>query len=70
MGDTVTINARGNYVDEPEAEEVKVDDVEVVLGGPGVMEEFTQNLTGVKPEETRSFHGRVSRRLQRDRLSR
>ena len=55
LGDTVTINARGNYVDEPEEEEVKVDDVEVVLGGPGVMEEFTQNLTGVKPEETRSF---------------
>ena len=55
IGDTVTINARGNYVDEPEEEEVKVDDVEVVLGGPGVMEEFTQNLTGVKPEESRSF---------------
>ena len=55
LGDTVTINARGNYVDEPEAEEVKVDNVQVVLGGPGVMEEFTENLTGVKPEETRSF---------------
>ena len=55
IGDTVTINARGNYVDEPEADEVKVDDVEVVLGGPGVMEEFTENLTGVKPDETRSF---------------
>ena len=54
-GDTVTINARGNFVDEPEGEEVKVDDVEVVLGGPGVMEEFTQNLTGVKPDDTRSF---------------
>ena len=55
MGDTVTINARGNYVDEPEEEEVKVDDVPVVLGGPGVMDEFTQNLIGVKPEDTRTF---------------
>ena len=55
IGDTVTINARGNYVDDPEAEEVKVDDVEVVLGGPGVMEEFTENLTGVKPDDTRTF---------------
>jgi trigger factor len=54
-GDTVTINARGNFVDEPEAEEVKVDGVAVVLGGPGVMEEFTQNLTGVKPDDTRTF---------------
>jgi len=54
-GDTVTINARGKFIDEPEEEEVKVDDVEVVLGGPGVMEEFTENLTGVKPDETRTF---------------
>ncbi len=54
-GDTVTINATGKMLDEPESEEIKVDDVEVVLGGPGVMEEFTENLTGVKPEETRTF---------------
>ena len=54
-GDTVTINATGKMVDEPESEEIKVDDVEVVLGGPGVMEEFTENLTGVKPDETRTF---------------
>lgn len=55
LGDTITINARGKFVDEPEAEEIKVDDVEVVLGGPGVMEEFTENLTGVKPDDTRTF---------------
>lgn len=54
-GDTVTINATGKFLDEPETEEVKVDDVEVVLGGPGVIEEFTENLTGVKPEDTRTF---------------
>ena len=54
-GDSVTINATGKIVDEPEAEEIKVNDVEVVLGGPGVMEEFTANLTGVKPDETRTF---------------
>jgi trigger factor len=56
LGDTVTINARGKFVDEPpEAEEIKVDDVEVVIGGPGVQQEFTENLTGVKPEDTRTF---------------
>jgi trigger factor len=55
LGDTVTINARGKIVDEPEAEEIKVDDVEVVLGGPGVMEEFTENLTGVRPDDSRTF---------------
>jgi trigger factor len=56
LGDTVTINARGKFADEPaEAEEIKVDDVEVVLGGPGVQQEFTENLTGVRPEETKTF---------------
>jgi len=55
LGDTVTINARGKFVDEPEAEEIKVDDVEVVLGGQGVQQEFTDNLTGVKAEETKTF---------------
>jgi len=54
-GDTVTVNARGNFVEQPEEEEIKVDDVEVVLGGPGVQKEFTENLTGVRPEETRTF---------------
>jgi trigger factor len=55
LGDTVTVNARGNYVDEPEEEDIKVDDVEVLLGGPNVQQEFTENLTGVKPDETRTF---------------
>jgi trigger factor len=55
LGDTVTINARGKFADEPDAEEIKVDDVEVVLGGPGVQQEFTENLTGVRPEETKTF---------------
>ena len=36
-------------------EEIKVDDVEVVLGGQGVQQEFTENLTGVRAEETRTF---------------
>ena len=27
----------------------------MVLGGPGVQQEFTENLTGVKPEETKTF---------------
>ena len=55
LGDTVTINARGNWVDQPEEEEIKVDDVEVVLGGPGVQQEFTDNLLGVRPEDKKSF---------------
>jgi trigger factor len=55
LGDTVTVNARGNFVEDPEEEEIKVDDVEVVLGGPGVQKEFTDNLTGVRPDDSRTF---------------
>ena len=55
LGDTVTINARGNFVENPEEEEIKVDNVEVVVGGPGVQQEFTDNLLGAKPDDTKSF---------------
>jgi trigger factor len=55
LGDTVTVNARGNFVEEPEEEEIKVDDVEVVIGGPGVQKEFTENLTGVRADDSRTF---------------
>ena len=55
LGDTVTINARGNFVVDPEEEEIKVNDVQVVLGGTGVMQEFTDNLLGVRPDDKRSF---------------
>jgi trigger factor len=55
LGDTVTINARGNFVEDPEEEDIKVDDVEVVLGGEGVQQEFTDNLLGVRPDDKRSF---------------
>jgi trigger factor len=55
LGDTVTVNARGNFVENPDEEEIKVDDVEVVLGGLGVQQEFTDNLLGTKPDDKRSF---------------
>lgn len=55
LGDTVTINARGRLVDEPDEEEIKVDDIEVVLGGPNVQAEFTENLIGVRPEDKKTF---------------
>jgi trigger factor len=54
-GDTVTINARGNFVENPEEEDINVDDVEVILGGPGVQQEFTDNLLGVRPDDKKSF---------------
>ena len=54
-GDTVTVNVQGKFVDEPEAEDIKADDIEVVLSGEGVQQEFTDNLLGTKADDTKSF---------------
>ena len=59
VGDTVTINVEGKFlgdkVEGQEEENIKADDVEVVLGGPGVQPEFTENLLGVKPDDEKTF---------------
>ncbi len=55
LGDTVTVNVEGKFLDDPDEENIKKDDVEVTLGGGGVQPEFTDNLTGVKPDEERTF---------------
>ena len=55
IGDTVTVSVLGKFVDEPEEEEIKADDIDVVLGGEGVQQEFTDNLQGTKSDDTKSF---------------
>ncbi len=47
--------SRGKFVDDSEEEDIKADDVEVILGGKGVQPEFTDNLTGVKPDDEKTF---------------
>src|SRR2546428_2989366 len=51
IGDTVTANFHGKFVDTPEAEPINVQDVDVVLGGQGVVQEITDNLTSAKPDD-------------------
>ena len=55
LGDSVTINVEGTFIDNPEEESIKQEDVEVTLGGKGVQQEFTDNLIGVKAEDEKSF---------------
>ncbi len=55
LGDTVTINVDGKFVDEPERENIKQDDIDVTLGGTSVQPEFTDNLLGVKADDERTF---------------
>jgi trigger factor len=55
LGDTVTVNFHGKFVEAPEEEDISVEDVDVELGGAGVQQEFTDNLLGVRPDEERTF---------------
>lgn len=55
MGDTVTVNFTGKFVGEPDAEDINVEEVDVELGGPGVQQEFTDNLLGVRADQTKTF---------------
>ncbi|HEX6188850.1 MAG TPA: trigger factor [Pyrinomonadaceae bacterium] len=55
VGDTVTANFHGKFLDAPDAEPINVEDVDVVLGGEGVVQAITDNLTGAKPDEEKAF---------------
>ncbi|HYJ46441.1 MAG TPA: trigger factor, partial [Pyrinomonadaceae bacterium] len=55
VGDTVTVNFQGKFVETPDEEDINVADVDVEIGGPGVQQEFTDNLMGVKADDVRTF---------------
>ncbi|HEX6186213.1 MAG TPA: trigger factor [Pyrinomonadaceae bacterium] len=54
-GDTVTVDIQGHYVEPPAEEDINVEDVDIVLGGEGVLPDFTEHLTGVRPDEAKTF---------------
>jgi len=55
LNDTVTASFHGKFIDEPDAEPIKVEDVDVVLGGEGVVQEITDALTGTKADDEKTF---------------
>jgi trigger factor len=55
LGDIVTANFIGRFIDQPDKEDIKVEDVEVILGGPNVQPEFTENLVGVNVDDEKAF---------------
>ena len=55
IGDIVTVDFHGKFIDEPDAEEINVEDVDVELGGPNVEKSFTENLSGVQTDEEKTF---------------
>jgi trigger factor len=55
VGDTVTVNFHGKFVETPDAEDINVEDVDVELGGAGVQQEFTDNLLGLRADDEKTF---------------
>jgi trigger factor len=54
-GDTVTVDVQGRYLNPPSDEDINVEDVDIVLGGEGVLPDFTENLMGTRPDEVKTF---------------
>jgi trigger factor len=54
-GDFVSVNLVGKYVEPPEEEDLKSEDVQVEVGADNVQPEFTENLRGVKAGDVREF---------------
>src|SRR5262249_9709485 len=54
-GDFVWVNLVGKYVEPPEEEDLKSDDVEIEIGADGVQSEFSENLRDVKAGDVREF---------------
>lgn len=55
IGDTINVDIDGKFIGDEEAEPIHVEDLEIELGGAGVQQDFTDNLVGVRPDETREF---------------
>jgi trigger factor len=55
MGDFVSVNLTGKYVEPQEDEDLKPEEAQVELGGSGVLKEFNENLLGVKAGDVRDF---------------
>lgn len=54
-GDTVLVDLTGTFVDEPETEPIKADDLEIPLGDETIEKAFTEHLVGVEEDEEKEF---------------
>jgi len=55
LGDTVTASFHGKFLNDPDAEPINVEDVDVVLGGEGVVAEITNKLLEAKADDEKTF---------------
>lgn len=55
LGDTVIADLEGRFDDDPDADPIKADDLEVVLGDEVIEVSFTENLVGVNQDDEKEF---------------
>lgn len=55
IGDTVIVDLEGTFEDQPDAEPIEANDVEIVLGDEVIESSFTDNLVGVNEDEDKEF---------------
>jgi trigger factor len=55
VGDTVIADLEGKFDDEPDADPIVANDLEVTLGDEVIEKSFTENLVGVKEDEEKEF---------------
>lgn len=54
-GDTLVIDLEGIFVDKPEEDPIKADDIEITLGDDRIEKSFTENLTGLAEDDEKEF---------------
>lgn len=54
-GDTLVVDLEGTFSDDSNAEPIKADGVEITLGDANIEKSFTENLAGLKEDDTKEF---------------
>jgi len=54
-GDTIIVDLKGIFVDNPAAEPIAVNDIEITLGDERIEKGFNENLLGVEPDQVKTF---------------
>lgn len=55
IGDTVIADLEGRFDENPDADPIRADDLEVVLGDEVIEKSFTENLVGVSEDDEKKF---------------
>jgi trigger factor len=54
-GDTLIVDLEGTFIDKPEEEPIKADDLELTLGEANIEKAFTENLIGLEEDDEKEF---------------